>query len=900
MRNCPHHSVFTFESPESAFHKGCPRFSKPMRVLAALWGLLALAGLVSAADAPASTVRGKTRFQVLAPNLIRMEYSPKSRFVDEASVAVVGRDDWKVVAPQIQEKDGWLSLSTAELVLRYKLESGPFSEANLQITWKDKAGERSWKPGDKDDKNLGGIPGTMDNRSMVTVIDPGPLTRNGYWFLNDSQTALFDKAADWVKPRPEDDSQDWYVLVYGNDYAGALQSMAKLVGRIPMLPRYAFGAWFGSRAPYSDAEWKMIVDQFRDERLPLDMVVLDSFSTTKMIWEGYEWDYEQMPDPKGFFEWMNHRNVQVTVNEHYNPLTRDNDANFDAIRKAMGMPEDTKAIPHDIGNKQYAGLFMDLLHKPALDMGMAFWWQDGCAAASVKGLDPFLWTRHIEYVGSEKATGKRTTAFCRLGPGVGSHRYGIFFTGDLTGMWETLPVMVPATIRGGNQLMPYMNNLCGGVFTVDLPAELYQRCVQFASLSPTVWFHGLWGLRLPWEYGRDGMDTYRQFVGLRYALLPYIYTYSRIAHDTGLPLVRGMYLEFPDQEQAYASNQQYMFGKELLVAPVTKPGNGKPVPTDVTLPAENDWYDYFTGDLYEGGRQIVHECPIDRMPVFARAGSIVPTGPKMEYSSETPLDPLTLDVYAGRRGAEFKLYEDDGTSLDYRKNACAWTTFAFQPTNGSGDYALTVSPADGKYAGQIAQRRYVVRVHGLLKPSRVVVHGADLPEIGEDACGGGWLWDAKSRVTTIRLPAAVSTSQAAAVEIQGAGTFADAVVLQKALNLRDQVRQAKRMMKVKHADVSQCADIKKPPRVIRKTEEVERELTTLVNHPSGLGNTPPDFKALRQRVVEALNDKPFESDRTIPEADPLAIATTKKIENCTFTPEEKDAIAKILRGADVP
>ena len=122
-----------------------------------------------------------------------------------------------------------------------------------------------------------------------------------------------------------------------------------------------------------------------------------------------------MPDPRGFFEWMNRRNIKVTLNEHYDPLICDSCADFDTIRKAMGMPEDTKEIPHDLANKKYAELFMDLLDKPALDMGIAFWWQDPCAQSSMKGLDPFLWTRHVEYVGSERITGKRTTAFCRLG-----------------------------------------------------------------------------------------------------------------------------------------------------------------------------------------------------------------------------------------------------------------------------------------------------------------------------------------------------------------------------------------------------------------------------------------------------------------------------------------------------
>ena len=459
---------------------------------------------------------------------------------------------------------------------------------------------------------------------MVPVTDPGPLTRNGYYWLDDSQTALFDQATDWVKPRPQKDNQDWYFLVYGNDYAGALGSMAKLVGPVPMLPRYVFGAWFGSRCGYSAEQWKMIVEQFRDEKFPLDMLVLDSDSWGKRTWSGYEFDREQMPDPKEFFAWMKARGVKVTLNEHFGPISRTSDARFDAVRRAVGLPASATEVPHNLADKKYAKLYMEVFHKPALDMGLAFWWQDGAAGAAMDGLDPYLWTRHVEYTGSERITGKRSTVFCRLGTAVGSHRYGIYFTGDLHGIWESLPVMIPATIRGGNQLVPYMNNLCGGVFVVDLPVELYQRWVQFSTFSPVVWFHGLWGLRLPWEYGAAGEATYRQFIGLRYSLLPYIYTYSRIAHDTGLPLVRGMYLEYPQQELAYASDQEYMFGKELLVAPVTKPGNGKPVNREVLLPAGEQWVDYFTGDIYEGGGKVAYECPIERMPLFVRAARSFP------------------------------------------------------------------------------------------------------------------------------------------------------------------------------------------------------------------------------------------------------------------------------------
>jgi hypothetical protein len=466
-------------------------------------------------------------------------------------------------------------------------------------------------------------------------------------------------------------------------------------------------------------------------------------------------------------------------------------------------------------------------------------------------------------------------------------------------VWESLPALIPATVRGGNQLTPYMNNLCAGVFVVDLPAELYQRWVQFSSFSPLIWFHGFWGLRLPWEYGLQSVENYRKFVGLRYALLPYIYTCSRVAHDTGLPLVRGTYLEYPDQERAYAFQQQYLFGEDLLVAPITAPGEGKPARKEVFLPAGQDWFDFFTGDFYAGGQTIVHECPLDRMPVFVRAGSILPMAPAMDYSDQKPVDPLTLDVYAGPRGAEFDLYEDDGDSLDYRGGAYARTSLRFT-LERAGDYTLHIGPAQGKFKGQLAKRRYQVQVHGLWKPDRVALNGRNLAEVEPGTAGDGWWWDRRERTITIRLDKPISTSKETVVSLSNAGTYADLAAWQKAWNLRAQVRQAKRDMKLKHAALVGGPGIKKPPRVIRETERVEQLLTEIVDNPKGCGKTPPDYAALEQRVRTALTNDPFMSNRSLPEFDLESRQGTELTKGAKFTAEEIQTITNRLRGADLP
>ena len=325
------------------------------------------------------------------------------------------------------------------------------------------------------------------------------------------------------------------------------------------------------------------------------------------------------------------------------------------------------------------------------------------------------------------------------------------------------------------------------------------------------------------------------------------------------------------------------------------------------LPAGEDWVDYFTGDVYEGGQTIVHECPIERMPLFVKAGSILPMAPRMNSTDEATVDPLTLDVYAGPKAAKFQLYEDDGTSLDYRKGCFARTKLSFATSTKPGDYELTIGAAQGNYKGRPAGRRYIVQVHGLLKPDSVAVNGAELPALADDQGGTRWSWDPDKRIATVRLAKPLATGKPVVVALRGAGNFADVVVLQKALNLREQVRQAKRLMKLKLSQLLGDLDIKKQPRVIRRTEEVEAELTALIHDPRGSAGRAPDFGALRQRVIDALYDKPFEVDRKIPELDPVAIRATRQVESGMFTSllqggeaSEEGRILACLRGADVP
>ena len=844
-----------------------------------------------AAQVQRAITSGNARFQVLTPTLVRMEYSPTAKFEDAPSVVVINRSNWPEAVVKTSEKDGWLELATDKLILRYKIGSGGFGADNLTVTWQDNVGKHDWKPGDKDDKNLGGVISWDMSWIETPPTNPGLLSRAGYTLFDDSHTPVWQDSTKWIAPRSNKDGQDLYFFVYGANYPHFLQEYVELTGPIPLLPRWSLGTGFTSRLGYSADEVKKTAWRFRDEGIPLDMMVMDSCTSAKAIWYGYDFDLEQMPDPKGFFDWMNRNGFHVGRNEHYEALPK-SDSHFEVMRQAMGLPANTGAFKYDMSKQKCAQAFTELLQKPVLDMGLGFWWLDGNPESSMEGLDRTMWSRKIEFEGTEKTTGKRAFIMSRHGSW-GSHRYPAFFTGDVLAQWNMLAYEVPFTVQGGNVLEAYITNDISGFTYPNLSPEMYIRWMQFGCFSPIMRLHSIYGMRMPWEYGDIGYDQVKKFFKLRYALLPYIYTYARVAHETGQPLVRGMYLDYPDQEDSYRLKEQYMFGKQLLVAPVVEPGHGQSVLKDVFLPKGDDWYDYFTGKIYRGGQVLPYEYPLERMPIFVRAGSIIPMAPEMNYTSEKPVDPLTLDIYAGKP-AEFRLYEDDGTSFDYRKGACAFTRISLEPSVKPGDYTIAVGPTKGSFVGQLKKRRYEIRLHGLLNPNSVKLNGTNLPKLDQTQYGSGWRFDRKSGITSITLAEPLETNKGLVLSINGAGTFADALVLQKTIDFRDRVRRVKHEEKIKLIAVSNLGDNTKMAKVIRETESIEWKLDDIISSPKGIASNPPDYRAMTASILEAFVDQPFDTTRSIPYNDKTVDDTKALMDKASFTPMEIDNMTSIL------
>lgn len=693
------------------------------------------------------------RFTVISPSLIRLEYSPEGKFVDEPSILVQNRD-WGKVDYQVSEEKGWLFIRTKMLTLRYLLGSGSFNKENLSISWKIGNKTMSWKPGDDDPQNLGGTVAALDgvSRDNLPPFPPGVLSRSGYFFLDDTPHPLWDVKEEWWKPRPPSSQQDWYFFCYGHNYPLALNEYTRLTGRIPMLPRYAFGAWYSRYWPYTDIEERDIVNTFRQKRIPLDVLVID-VDWHLYGWESYDWNPQYFPRPEEFIEWCHKKGIKVTLNTHPGTPIPSADSHFKEFCEALGVnPEGRESVGYNLANKRDAEAFGRILLGSVLKQGVDFLWIDG-AGASAPGIDHFAWTNKVYYETEEKFTGKRALIFGRQGlVGSGTHRYPVGFSGDTYSQWEVLRYEIPFTIKGGNVGI-YWSHDIGGFMGDKIPDELYVRWVQFGAFSPILRLHSNHGRRLPWDYNPEAEEIAKRYFQIRYSLFPYIYTISREVHETGVPLCRGVYIHYPELEEAYKYEYEYFFGPNLLVAPIDRPAEGGIAVKEVYLPP-GIWYDFFSNRVYKGPRTLIYKAKLEEMPVFAKAGAIIPMQEEMQYIGERPLDHLILNIYAGNNG-EFTLYEDDGLSLDYLKGKFATTKIRYEEKGK--DICVLIGATKGSYDGQIGQRSYLIVINGVTNPQRVQVDGKGIAKVRnfEELNKEGWYFDGKQMklyIQTLRYP----------------------------------------------------------------------------------------------------------------------------------------------------
>ena len=709
------------------------------------------------ANPKAVVVRKQARFTVLTPRVIRMEWSRDGTFEDHATLVFVNRRV-PVPAYTVSEKDGWLRIETSNLHLAYRLDSGPFSADNLRIDFLMDGRWKTWKPGMPNRGNLHGTARTLDGYDGDRRIGSGKkidlgqglISRDGWVLIDDTERPIFDNSDwPWVQPRPKREQQDWYFFGYGYDYKQALKDFILIAGRIPMPPRFAFGIWWSRYWEYTDTEFRELVDEYATHQVPLDVLVVDIdwhirflpewFKNGRLMrdqagqsagWTGYTWDRNYFPDPKDFLDWTEREGLKVCLNLHPAAGIQPHEAVYPEMARAMGIDPATKRyVPFDIVNKKFAENYMRLVLHPLQKMGVDFWWLDWQQwnTTSIPGVNPTFYLNYVFFSDMERRGKARPIIMHRYG-GLGNHRYQIGFSGDTKISWKSLDFQPYFTVTAANVGFGYWSHDIGGHMRGDSPPELYTRWVQFGALSPIFRTHATKSPKIErrfWAYPVEYYYAMRKAVLLRHALIPYIYSQARKTYETGVSICHPLYYEHPKREEAYAFKNEYYFGDDLLVNPVTRP-IGKDslfVLQKVWLPP-GTWYEWATGTLLDGDRTVTRAFTLDEIPLYARAGAILPMEPPLRQALDVKLDSLVLLVVPGDSGSTV-LYEDEGNTDNYKRGVFAKTRITYQR---EGDrLKLVVEPAQGQFPGMVAEREVVVCFPLTPPPEQVIVDGQPVP-----------------------------------------------------------------------------------------------------------------------------------------------------------------------------
>ncbi len=559
----------------------------------------------------------------------------------------------------------------------------------------------------------------------------------------------------WKTPAPDDDTSLWsqvgdgidYYFVYGPSIDEVIAGYRLLTGKATMLPNWAFGLW-QSRQRYETSQQSLdVVKEFRERQIPFDNIVQDWQYWHVDAWGSHEFDPARFPDPEGWIKALHaeHAHLMISVWGKFNPNTEN--AKEMAAKGYLYLPNLEEHIKdwidqpytfYDAFNPGARKLFWSQIDAALFSKGIDAWWMDATEPdlmPSPPTLDGQRTHMNPTFMGTgsrmlngyalenslgvyagqrEAAPNQRVFILTRSGF-AGEQRYStVTWSGDITSTWTALAKQIPAGLGASISGLPYWTMDTGGYtmqnkFSHEPMAaaddeewrELNARWFELSTFTPILRVHGELRAREMWTLG-DGSPAFNaelKFDRLRYALFPYIYSLAGWTTQHDYTMLRPLVMDFPQDRTARESNDEFLFGPALLVAPITQ---YRQRARSVYLPPAAAWYDYWTGQPAANGTSSV-AAPYDQIPVFVRAGSIIPYGPAMQYVAEKPADPITLYIYAGADG-EFKLYEDQGTTFDYEKGAFSQILIRWDDKTSM----LTIGDRSGEFDGMLHDRTFRV------------------------------------------------------------------------------------------------------------------------------------------------------------------------------------------------
>jgi alpha-glucosidase (family GH31 glycosyl hydrolase) len=674
------------------------------------------------------------RFTVLTDGLLRYEWAPDGVFEDRPSAFAALRNQMPAAPYQLRESEDTLEIITSRFHMTYnKEEFTPHGFFVLVF-----GHTRSLWRYSEEHETLGGTYRTLDNVDGRVDFQPGVAARKGFANIDDSHTMLFTEHGSVAPRRPGPGRIDAYLFCYGHEYREAVKALYKISGPQPLLPRWALGNWWSRYYEYSAESYLELMDTFRTKGIPLSVAVLDmdwhlGESDPRVIdanqtgWTGYTWNRELFPDPPAFVEQLHRRQLKTTLNEHPADGVASYEDMYETMAKALHFDISHKeSIPFNITDPAFLQAYFNILIKSVEDDGVDFWWIDWQQGEHSRlcGVDPLWMLNHFHFLHNAKlqaerkqsdGSGSRPIVFSRYA-GPGSHRYPVGFSGDTVTSWGSLGFQPEFTATASNIGYGWWSHDIGGHMLGVRDDELTARWVQLGVLSPIMRLHSTknrWVCKEPWKLpagsGHGPRDVVTAFLRLRHRLIPYLHTMNARAAEKGEPLVQPMYWEYPEREEAYNVPNQYLFGTEIMVAPITTPQNRavKTGKVRAWLPP-GTYADFFTGVVYDGDRLMWLNRTLDKVPVLLKQGAIVPLDQRAEPENGGG-NPTALEivVVVGADGY-FEMLEEEPGANRPPAQPIRWvrTPIALDQAKG----IITIGPASG---GTYTARDWSIRLLGV-------------------------------------------------------------------------------------------------------------------------------------------------------------------------------------------
>lgn len=560
-----------------------------------------------------------------------------------------------------------------------------------------------------------------------------------------------------------------YYFIYGPTPMEVLSKFLKLTGSMPLPPKWALGYQQCRWSYYPESRVRELASTFRQKKIPCDAIYLDIH-----YMDGYRcftWDKERFPNPKKMMSDLSTDGFKIVT--IIDPGIK-NDTNYwvyDSGKKGghfVKYPDGKdfigKVWPGDCVfpdfTRRETREWWGTLFKGLIEDGVRGFWNDMNEPSVFDGPDKTFdisvlhdgdgsKSDHREYhniYGMQMVRGtyegvmklkpnERTFVLTRANY-AGGNRYAAAWTGDNISSWEHLEMAIPMCLNLSISGQPFVGSDIGG-FVGSPSGELYTRWLQLGIFTPLMRTHTEINSKdqEPWSYGDEFEAINKKSIELRYKLLPYIYTQFYKASTNGTPIIRPIFFDYPNDQETYVNSTEFLFGDAFLVAPVLWEGQTK---RDVRLPA-GEWYDYWTGEKFTGPKYLRFDAPIDRIPLFVKAGSIIPTQRIVQYTDEALIDTLTIEIYPAPEASSF-LYEDDGKSFEYKKGEYCSRIISMSTSGRS--FKIVLDKPEGNY--RPPNRILLIKIHGIAKPSFVKVNNIDL---GNDE--NGWIYDDTKKLTTI-------------------------------------------------------------------------------------------------------------------------------------------------------